>query len=192
MQFQISEILSIIAIIISILFAIITFILNRREKPNLMPDKHAVYDDNLLTLDFLNTSEINIHEPSILINAFDNELKTIKGFPTEDKFLFNIGSKTVFNYRFPVDKYARNNFFLRIRIKGFYYSKFPLFAKRKFEQILWYSGIPISINENHIKASLTSSHRIEIDQIKQVQQKYLEECEQHIDNKYKLIPYNKT
>ena len=88
------NIASIIAIFISVVSLLVTIVLDRREKPNLMPAGETVTNPNHLSLYFLNTSQFNIHNLTILVNVFDNGLNEVNKVPISDKYLFSIGEKT--------------------------------------------------------------------------------------------------
>ena len=65
-----------------------------------MPGKNQVSDGNALSLDFRNTSKINLHNLTILINGYDNNLSEIENFHYLDKYLFTIAGDSIFNYGF--------------------------------------------------------------------------------------------
>ena len=172
-----------IAIFISLISLTVTTILSKREKPNIMPYGNVVSNGNHLSLDFLNTSNFNIHDLTILINGFNSDFNEIKEIDFSDKYLFSIGEKTSFNYGFNLNTDLTKNIYFRVRVKGLYNLRVP-FLKMTTEQSLWYSIIPLGNVENEIVLKILNTHR---DEIKKIQAKHsvaLRNYERSIDVKF--------
>ncbi len=178
--------MSIVAIVLSVIFSVLTIILTKKEKPNVMPYGQNVFDGNHLVLDFNNPSDTNLHDLILLINGFDSEFNEISSLHFQDKYLFTISSKSMFNYGFNVgDTWATKNFFFRVRLKGKYFSRFPIFATRKFEQKIWYSAIVRKLVEEKISIKISTTHRDEINRLEAKHKVALKEYEKNIDEKFK-------
>lgn len=162
MKWQASDVISVFALMLSIIFSTLTLILNRKEKPNLMPYGQNIFDNNLI-LDFNNPSDTNIHNLTILINGFNSELEEVSHIHFQDKYLFTISAKSMFNYSFNLaGDWFSKNFYFRVRLKGEYLSRFPLFPKRKFEQVIWYSALVSKIEGEKISVKILTTHRDEL------------------------------
>lgn len=179
------NIASSIAILISVISLLVTIILNRREKPNLMPSGEDVSGGNHLSLTFLNTSQFNIHNLTILINVFDAQLNEISNVYISDKYLFSIGEKTTFHYGWILGNYASNNFYFRVRFRGNYNSRWPIFSNRKFNQSIWYSAIPINIEGDGIRVKISTTHKDNIEKLEGKHAASLKNYENSIDKKFK-------
>jgi hypothetical protein len=174
-----------IAILISLVSLVITAVLNQKEGPNIMPNGEDVTNGNHLSLKFLNTSQFNIHNVTILINVFDSQLNEVNTVHISDKYLFSIGEKTTFHYGWILGEYAGNNFYLRIRFSGYYNSRFPIFPKRKFSQSIWYSAVPIGrIDENKLTVKISTTHKDDIEKIEAKHAISLKNYEKTIDKKF--------
>lgn len=181
-----SDILSGIAIFLSVFFSALTIILNRKEKPNLMPYGQKIFGGNHLVLDFNNPSDTNIHDLTLLINGFDSEFNEIPSLHFQDKYLFSISAKSMFNYGFNVNgEWSTKNFFFRARLKGRYLSRFPLFATRKFEQTIWYSAMVGKLDGEKVSIKLWTTHRDEISRLESKHKVSLEEYEKNTDRKFR-------
>lgn len=178
-----SDTLSVIAIVLSILFSILTLVLNAREDPTLMPYAQNIYG-NRLVLDFNNFSESNLRDVSILISGFNFRLDTIPSLYFEDKFLFTVSAKSTFNYGFNLGGWARNDFYFRVRLKGKYNSRFPICSERKFEQTIWYSAVVQEIKEDSVRILLSTTHKDQIDSLESKFKVALEEGNRHIDRRF--------
>lgn len=174
-----------IAILISTISLLVTMILNRREKPNIMPAGENVSGSNHLSLDFLNTSEFNIHNLTILINVFDAQLNEINNVHIQDKYLFSIGEKTKFHYGWILGNYAANNFYFRVRFCGNYNARWPIFYKRRFCQPVWYSVVPIKMNEGGVEVKIMTTHKDEIEKLEAKHATALRNYECSIDKRFK-------
>ena len=177
------NIASSVAIFISLASLMVTIVLNRKEKPNIMPYGQTVLNDNHLSLDFLNTSQFNIHKLTILINGFNSEFDEIKSIDFSDKYLFSIGGKTQFNYGFNLIHDLSKNSYFRVRLKGTYNTRFP-FINKTIEQSLWYSIIPSSKVENGIALKISNTHKDEIEKIEAKHAIALKNYEKKIDKKF--------
>lgn len=174
-----------IAILISIISLLITIMLNRREKPNIMPSGEDVSGGNHLSLTFLNTSQFNIHNLTILINVFDAQLNEINNVHISDKYLFSIGEKTKFHYGWLLTDYATNKFYFRVRFRGNYNSRWPILPKRIFSQSIWYSLIPISQESGNISMKISTTHKEDIEKLEAKHAVPLKNYENVIDKKFK-------
>jgi hypothetical protein len=180
-----SDILSAIALLVSICFSLLTIILNRREKPSIMPYGQKVVDDNHLVLDFNNPGDINLHQVTLLINCFNYELNEIPSLQFQDKFLFTISAKSMVNYGFYLRDWSLKNFYIRIRFKGKYLSRFPLFPSRTFEQVIWYSGIVLHATEQAASVKISTTHKDEITKLETQHKLALKQYEKAIDKKFR-------
>jgi len=181
-----SDVLSGIAIFLSVFFSALTIILNRKEKPNLMPYGQNVIDGNHLVLDFNNPSDTNIHDLTLLINGFNSDFDEISSLHFQDKYLFTISAKSMFNYGFNVNgEWSTKNFFFRVRLKGKYLSRFPIFATKKFEQTIWYSAIVRKLDGEKVSTKISTTHRDEISRLESKHKVPLEEYEKNTDKKFK-------
>lgn len=186
LTWETSDILSTIAIFLSVFFSGLTIILTRKEKPNVMPYGQNVFDSNHLVIDFNNPSDTNLHDLTLLINGFDSEFNEISSLHFQDKYLFTISAKSMFNYGFNVNgEWSTKNFFFRVRLKGKYFSRFPIFATRKFEQIIWYSAIVQKLDGEKVSIKILTTHRDEICRLESKHKVALEEYEKNTDKKFK-------
>ena len=172
-----------IALILSGVSLVVTIILSRKEKPNIMPYGNSIQNSNHLSLDFLNTSLFNIHKLTILINGFDSEYNEINSIDFSDKYLFSIGEKTTFNYGFNLTGDLAKNIYFRVRFRGLYNTRFP-FINRSVEQSLWYSIMPLNKSENGVTLKISNTHKEEIDKIKNKHAVALKNYETRIDSRY--------
>ena len=176
--------LSVVSIAIAIVSLVVTIVLNRREKPNIMPYGQDVESGNHLSLKFLNTSPYNIHDLSILINSFDSNINEISQLNFADKFLFSIGEKASFSYGFNLETIIALGFYFRVRFKGFYYIRLPLFSRKTFEQEIWFSVLPMQSYNKKIVAKVSTTHKEEIERIKVKHSSTLKNYEKNIDIKF--------
>ena len=183
LKFGTAENLSLIAIILSVIFSIITLVLNRREPPNIMP-YNKKSPSGRLELFFINTSGINIKNLTILINGFGmKDLGEIKPLFQSDKYFFTIGEKTVFSYSFPLGNWAKKGFYFRVRFCGEYNTKY--FITRKFKQHIWYSFTPEKTDGDRIEFQLHSTHKDDIDKLEAKNEDSLKGYEKITDRKFK-------
>ena len=182
-NWQRSDVFSTVAIVVSVFFSILTVVLNAREDPSLMPYGQNVFG-NRLALDFNNFSKINLHDVSILILGFNNQLDTIPSFRIQDKFLFTISSKSTVNYSFSIGRWALNDFYFRARLKGNYNSRFPYWPREEYEQVIWYSGNVLRLSGDSVNIRLWTTHKDQIDSL-QVKWKLLfHESDKRIDQRF--------
>ncbi len=180
-----SELISAIALFVSFFFSALTLILNRREQPTIMPYGQNLFDGNHLLLVFNNPGDVNLHKLTLLINCYDSELNEIPSHHIEDKFLFTIGGKSQFNYGFNLGEWCLKNFYIRIRFKGRYFSRFPLFPSRRFKQTIWYSAIVRHpIEGGGVSTKISTTHKDEIARIETQHKLALKQYEKHIDTKF--------
>ena len=182
LEFGTAENLSLIAIILSILFSMLTIILNRREKPNVMPIEEKVSivggDINHLILVLKNTSSTNLHG---LTN-----LEEIESMHFKNKFLFTIGGETTFNFGFNLQGFdLRNKFYIRVRFKGYYLSRLPCFPKYSAEQVIWYSAQQLLVDGSQITLKLSTTHVDEIEKLEAKHRNAFKEYGKGVDKKFR-------
>lgn len=172
-----------IAILISLSSLVLTSILSRREMPNFMPSGQNVSQGNHLSFDFLNTSQFNLHNVTVLINGFDEKCDELRQVDIMDKYLFVIGEKSSFHYGFVLGEYAKKPFYVRVRFKGDYRTRVP-FVTRTFKQELWYSVIPIAQVDNGVAVKVANTHKDEIEKIQAKHTEALKNYDRRIDKKF--------
>jgi hypothetical protein len=178
-----SSVLSLIALIISVIFAVITVFMNQRDKPNLMPDGQS-YARNILTLVWKNTSDLNIRDLNINLSLFDNDLKWVRDRKIQDKYNFVIGEKSQICYGFNklFDRsYLRKCLYIRVRFSGTY--KDRIFPEKNFEQCIWYT-LAFMQDGNGIGAVVHTTFKKEVELLKKKYDKSLKKYDLSTDKKF--------
>ncbi len=179
------ETLVIIVSAISVSMALTALFFSRKDKPSLMPCENVFIpykNVSFLGLNWKNTSGKVVHDVSILINCFNVKLHEITEMKKEDKFYFSIANDGKFHYS--IEAPPPEQFFIRVRFKGKYYSWLP-FKKFVFTQSIWYTMLPLFDKEKALCGFQTyQTFNQSIDKIQVKYKTILKRYEKGIDKRF--------
>lgn len=178
------ELITLIFSSVSILLSIVALLFSKKDKPCFMPSSHIFtpYSNvSHLMLILKNSSDKVIHDVTVLINMFDNNLDELTSKLIENKLYYPISNNSEFNFKI---ESLDSPFFMRVRFRGKYYSWVPFF-KFSFNQIIWYSLYPIydPKSKQITGFNVYNAYQNEIEQLKIKYKKQFQLYDNRIDNK---------
>jgi len=162
--------------------SVVALLLSKTDKPSFMPSNNSFEvfaDASLIGFSWINTSQKNICNLTILINQFDGNLIEVKPNKIEDRYNFTIAQSGSFNYSL---KHSENAVFYRVRFKGKYNSAIP-FIRRNFNQVIWYSAYPLISGNSIVGVRIHTTFKEDIRTIENGNKNIFEEYEKTIDKK---------